>query len=186
MRVAVFAYRQVPKKPIYAVLDKLHGEGGLHVICWAENHGGAIAEEWAKSRPGAECNVVSNVKSPDTRKGGIWDKQAALITLYKTFAPDRALVFCTQYWVTGGTGKTILQQAERWSVPVHLYEPELHDRAGIGRNDKWAEEPEPRIVELCGKKSPTGKIICSRFRGHPTSWHWEMRRGERGGKFWLP
>ena len=187
MRLAVFSAKLTPKWVIYSVLDRLHGENGLHIIAWVDNWGGSCAVDWAKTRPGAEIQEVSNVKAFDTRwKGQYFDKRAAVESIFKLYQPERAIVFSSPYWIASGTGKTILSKAEKWGVPVHFYEPTRHDTDKEGRKDVWKEPIEPRIVELCGKVSPMGKTVCSRLKGHPSAWHWAINKGEIRSKFWLP
>lgn len=187
MRVAVFSARQVPKRAIYSALDALHGESGLFVIGWAENHGGAAALDWAASRPGAESVTVSSVRASDTRfMGRFFDARAAVICCYKVYRPDRALVFSSPYWVSSGIGHLICQNAEKWGVPLHLYAPKHNHGDAYHPVEAWDDPPTAKVVELCHKKAPMGKTVCTRFKGHPTAWHWSMRMGERVSKFWAP
>lgn len=180
MRVVVFGYQKVPKAPIYAVLDKLHGEHGLHVIGWASNRGGAVAVEWAHSRPDAELTVVTSVRGPDTRfMGQFFDARAAVIACFKVYQPHQCLIFSPSYWVGSGVGRKVCQQAEQWQVPLFLFEPKRPDK------DKWEDLPVGRQVELCDKKSVSGNI-CTRFKGHESAWHWSTRKGEKVSKFWAP
>ena len=187
MRVAVFASRQTPKWVIYSALDALHAEHGIDVIGWTDNQGGQYAVEWAESRPGAHSTIVSGVKSPGTRLSGqYFDSRAACITVFKLYQPDRCVVFASSYWIASGVGKLICQQAEKWAVPVHFYEPNRDDTQGTGNRTVWKEPFVCRVIELCGKKSPLGKVTCNRFKGHPGAWHHQSVGGVRGKKFWLP
>jgi hypothetical protein len=187
MRAAVFAARQVPKHVIYAALDGLHGQHGLHVVGWAQNNGGAAAIDWAGSRPGAEVSSISSVRASDTRwMGQYFDSRAAVIACFKLHAPDRCLIFSSPYWIASGVGHMICSQAEKWSVPVHLYQPKHRHSDTAARTELWPDPPEPQEIELCHKKSVTGRLVCTRFKGHPSAWHWSMRKGERVSKFWLP
>lgn len=183
MRVAVFAARNAPKVVVFSVLDQLNSEFDLSVVSWLENRGGEIANDWGSKRLGSKVFLVSNVKSPGTRKmGRFFDARAAITTCFKLYAPDRCLIFSPSYWVAAGLGRKICQTAERWNVPAIHYEPTRaeHDQ------EVWKEPYVGRQIELCGKVSPVKKTVCSRLKGHPSAWHWSHAKGERRYKFWQP
>ena len=171
MRLAVFAASYVPKKPIYAALDRLHETNLLHVIGTMENQGSAAAIGWTTTRLGSTANVIESVRASDKRHmGRLWDVRANIIALCKVHQPERILVFGRPEYLSHGVGKIILQNAEKWAIPLFLTEPPSY--------------AETSLVEMCGKKPPWGRTRCSRLKGHPSHWHWSLHFGERRSKFW--
>jgi hypothetical protein len=186
IRVAVFSAIQTPKWVIFSELDRLHGEHGLRVIGWTNNHGGAAAVEWAIKRPGAESVSVAGVEGANGRAPNrFFDSRASITVCFKLYQPDRAILFCSPYWITSGVGRTIMQQAAVWQVPVHIYGPTREAEITQGRKDTWKEPFEMKVVELCNKTSPRGRI-CTRFKGHEGGWHWSYKMGKQSSQFWSP
>lgn len=171
MRIAVFAGVYVPKKVIYMELDRLHETNLLHVLATAENQGSLAAAEWARSRLGSTVNVIESVRASDKRHmGRLWDVRANIIAICKVHQPERILVFGQPTYLAHGVGKIIVQNAEKWDIPLFLAEPPGYTDA--------------QPVERCGKKQRVGRAVCSRFKGHPGHWHWSLHFGERRSKFW--
>lgn len=179
MRLTVFAGHATPKWAIYEVLDAYHGQVGLQVVSLVDNPGGAMAIDWAKSRPGVElvvANAVQAIRSSDAKNmGRFFSVRAGVIALFKTYQPNVVAVFGRSEWIARGTGKLVMQSALKYNVPVELFEPP-YVRGSVTS----------RTVELCGATSPIRRNICTRVKGHPSAWHWSVSRGERRSKFWLP
>jgi hypothetical protein len=177
MRVAVFGATSTPAPHIFHVLDRMHEEDPLHVICWSESAVGSHAARWASRTATAVTSIVERWDlGPDAVKmRPFYDAKAAILSVFKVYEPDRALVFGSPMWCDGTPGRLVCRYAERWGVPLFLYTPEPDGGPPVGR-----------VVAICGARPPFGRSFCSRFKGHPTAWHWSLKRGERRSKFWLP
>jgi hypothetical protein len=138
------------------------------VVGWEKNKASRLGYEWAEEK-GISSALLS---STDVALGAVNSKRMEVTALFKTWMPNRLVVFGDEALTEGGFGRTFANFAE-----------------GIGAELVYLESPglpinfAPRNREYCGEKSPNGRLTCTRYKNHIGKYHTEIRDGQRKGRF---
>jgi len=164
LRLVVYGYPYVSKTAVeYRLSEQQDRQRITFLAGWYRNDPSKFAYQWAEAR-GIPSTLAGSDYLPVM--GERLGKRAEIWAIFKTYSPNRLVIFGDEALTEGGTGRIFANCAEQCGAEL-VYEQSTRD----------AVTGESRIREVCGYSFPNGLHQCTRYKNHRGKYHYFVKDG---------